>query len=283
MATATEPTKGQQLIERSDAALSELQRALAAGRSERLTAYLGQMARFHNYSFGNCMLIAIQCPTATQVAGYERWKELGRQVRKGERGIGILAPFTRKVTDDETGEEGRRVIGFRAAHVFDIAQTDVIEGGPWTELGGMSGDVGDAIGCIEVAIASRGCSLLYVPAPAGDPGAQGANILGGRIEIKTGLSDAERLRVLAHEFAHELLHRNGDTVAQTKRERETEAEAVAYVVCASVGLANEISADYIALHGGDVQALARSLQRIQKAANAILIAMADAPTLSMAA
>jgi hypothetical protein len=80
-------------------------------------------ATFHSYSFGNCMLIALQCPQATQVAGFRKWQELGRQVRKGERSIRIMAPMSVKRENAETGET-ERVPFFRAVPVFDLGQTD---------------------------------------------------------------------------------------------------------------------------------------------------------------
>ena len=106
---------------------------LEAGKSETLTAYLGAMARFHNYSFGNIMAIARQCPTATRVAGLRAWNELGRYVRKGEKGIQILAPMIGQRRKRDTEEQASNsadarpapmLIGFRAVYVFDIGQTE---------------------------------------------------------------------------------------------------------------------------------------------------------------
>ena len=81
-------------------------------------------ATFHRYSFGNCLLIAQQAPQATQVAGFKAWQSLGRQVRKGERAIRIMAPMSVKERDATGDETGERVVFFRAVPVFDIAQTD---------------------------------------------------------------------------------------------------------------------------------------------------------------
>jgi hypothetical protein len=101
--------------------------ALEAGRSDGLVRYLETASRFHTYSFRNQCLIAAQCPTATRVAGYQAWRRLGRWVRRGETGIVILAPITRRRTDvaaddDATEDADRtRVQGFRSAYVFDRA------------------------------------------------------------------------------------------------------------------------------------------------------------------
>lgn len=92
--------------------------------SESFQSYLRCMSRFHQYSTGNIALIHVQKPEATRVAGYKRWQELGRQVRKGERGIVILAPIVRRIEDDEGNEKVRVVANFRMTHVFDITQTD---------------------------------------------------------------------------------------------------------------------------------------------------------------
>ena len=88
-------------------------------------------AKFHSYSFNNALLIYLQCPDATLMAGYRRWQQLGRQVRKGELSIAILAPIVCKVAEEESDEEERRVVGFRSARVFDVSQTD---GDPLPEL-----------------------------------------------------------------------------------------------------------------------------------------------------
>src|SRR5690348_5341896 len=92
--------------------------------SETFAAWLRARATFHDYSFGNICLIVSQRPDATQIAGYKAWQSLGRQVRKGEHGIRILAPFVRKVEDAQTEERTPRVVGFRSVSVFDISQTD---------------------------------------------------------------------------------------------------------------------------------------------------------------
>ena len=93
--------KTEQAKQLAEQALEKLIEALEAGKSEALKAYLTTMSRFHNYSFGNVMLIAFQSPTATHVAGFNTWKSLGRYVKKAERGITILAPIiaTRKNQD----------------------------------------------------------------------------------------------------------------------------------------------------------------------------------------
>src|SRR5260370_11772668 len=119
---------------RTKEAVDFLVASLASGHSEVLTAYLGAMSRFHTYSFGNIMLIARQKPDATNVAGLRAWNSLGRFVKRGEKGIFILAPMvgrrsTKDVATDEASEdattEGQRTLyGFRAVYVFDVSQTE---------------------------------------------------------------------------------------------------------------------------------------------------------------
>ena len=81
------------------------------------------MARFHKYSFHNICLITAQCPTATRVAGFHTWRTMGRFVRKGEKGIAILAPIVGRRNTDATDDDSKTILGFRAAYVFDIAST----------------------------------------------------------------------------------------------------------------------------------------------------------------
>jgi hypothetical protein len=120
---------------------------LEAGHSEGLTAYLTAMGRFHNYSFGNILEIARQMPEATRVAGLHAWNQLGRKVKKGQKGIRILAPMigTRKKKDteataDPTVTHKPVLVGFRAAYVFDVSQTEGAELPHFTER--TKGEVG---------------------------------------------------------------------------------------------------------------------------------------------
>lgn len=110
----------------SEDALDRLMAALEQGQSETLKSYLHLMSRFRKYSWGNCLLIYSQRPNATHVAGFHAWLKLRRYVRKGEKGIVILAPMVgRKRSDDELAEDSEtRVFGFRAAHVFDGLSRD---------------------------------------------------------------------------------------------------------------------------------------------------------------
>ena len=247
---------------------------LEAGRSEALTNYLTAMSRFHQYSFGNVMEIARQMPTATRVAGFWTWKNLGRSVKAGQKGIRILAPIVgvRRKKDEEankdiTKQNERVLLGFRNAYVFDVSQADGVD---LPNLHEVSGDPGENIDRLAAFVKSKGIQLVY---NANIAPALGMSY-GGRIAILPGQSKAETFSTLVHETAHELLHRSERRTATTKTVRETEAEAVAFVVGKAVGLVNDnASASYIQLYHGNASLLAESLEVIQQTASIILAAL----------
>ena len=247
---------------------------LEAGHSETLTDYLNAMSRFHNYSLGNILEIARQMPQATRVAGFWTWKNLGRSVRKGEKGIRILAPIigVRRKKDAESEKDITKqntavLCGFRATYVFDVSQTD---GAELPDMHQVSGDPGENSERLAAFVRSRGITLVYNQNIAPALGMS----YGGRIAILPGQSKAEEFSTLVHETAHELLHKSERRTATTKTVRETEAEAVAFVVGKSVGLVTgTASADYIHLYHGNASLLAESLEVIQRTAAVILAAL----------
>jgi hypothetical protein len=244
-------------------ALGTLAALLDEGHSERLTAWLRTMARFHTYSWHNVCLIASQRPTATRVAGFQAWRELGRFVRKGEKGIAILAPIMDRREAESESDNARAVVGFRAAYVFDVEQT---EGEPLPAPSEASGDPGAKTASLKAAILGQGIALESVDDLGGALGTSS----GGRIRLLNGLSPATEFTTLVHEYAHEVLHHADDRPA-SRDTRELEAEAVAFVVGGAVGVSTaDASRDYIHLYRGDREALARSLDRVQRAASAIL-------------
>lgn len=251
----------------AEVALDRLARELEAGRSETLKNYLGTMSRFHHYSWGNVLLIASQRPTASQVAGFHAWHELGRSVKKGEKGITIFAPVIVKQEPQpgqDKAKEPFRLAGFRTAHVFDVSQT---EGRALAEFARTTGDPKDYGDKLKALVAKQGISVDYDKSIAP---AQGISS-GGHIRLMPGLSPAEEFSVLTHELAHEMLHRTKDTAHLPTLVRETQAEAVAFVVCKGVGLeTNTAASDYIALYNGDKKTLAESLSVIQKTSAKIL-------------
>jgi antirestriction protein ArdC len=227
------------------------------------------MSRFTRYSWGNILLIYSQRPDATHVAGFHAWLRMRRFVRKGEKGIVILAPMVGwKKTDNERVEDHEtRLYGFRAAFVFDVSQTD---GEPLPEFAAVKGDPRDYTERLTTFIASRGIALEYSDRIAPAKGVSS----GGKITLLPNLGTAETFSVLAHETAHELLHHGDRRNQTTKTARETEAEAVAFVVSSAIGLdVNSASSDYISLYHGDKATLAESLTIIQQTAAEILRAI----------
>lgn len=203
---------------------------------------LAVAARFHDYSFGNSILIASQAADrgfeATRVAGYRAWQALGRQVRKGEKGLTILAPNRRKIEDDETGETRYVVTGFRATTVFDVSQTD---GDPVPDVHDhvvpvtADGDL-DTTG-FEKILAENGFGLQLVDGPVGPARANGVTNYSTRtVAVRTDLGAAQAFKTTIHEVAHVLLHApNGDR-PDCRGVVEVEAESVAYVVASVLGV-----------------------------------------------
>jgi hypothetical protein len=265
------PTTKQELITANIKLLIE---QLEVGQSDALTNYLTAMSRFHNYSFGNVLEIARQMPTATRVAGFWTWKNLGRSVNAGAKGIRILAPIVgvRRKKDEEavkdiTKQNTRTLLGFRNTYVFDISQTNGVE---LPELHEVSGDPGESIDRLAAFLRAQGIQIVYNPKIAPAMGMS----YGGRIAILPGQSKAEEFSTLVHEAAHEMMHKAERRTATTKTVRETEAEAVAFVVGKAIGLVTgSASADYINLYHGNASLLAESLEVVQQTANVILAAL----------
>lgn len=258
----------------SEDAIEALIAQVRAGKSDQLRAYLRAMAMFHDYSFGNILMIMIQKPDATNIAGFSTWKKLGRHVKRGEKGIAIFAPVVsrKKNSQDygpsqESGEDEQRIRGFRVVHVFDVMQT---EGECLPELIMPSGSVRGYLARIRSLVTQHGIALEYGTLSGGAYGSSS----GGRIQVRQGLTEAEEFSVIAHELAHELLHwgdRRGDT---TKTIRETEAEAVAFVVRTAIGFApDSFSSDYIQLYSGKPEDLMQSLDYIRTTAGSIIKAL----------
>jgi antirestriction protein ArdC len=265
--------KSEQIKELTERATEQLVAALNGGHSEALTGYLKAIGRFHRYSLCNVMLIASQKPNASYVAGFHTWNQLGRFVKKGEKGILILAPIVRRKqqNDEENREETpASIAGFRAAYVFDVSQTD---GKELPRIGIVKGDPQEPAERLRSFAGAQGIVLEY----SGDIAPARGVSSGGKITLLPGQSAAEEFSTLAHEIAHELLHRGDRRANTTRRTRETEAEATAFVVCHAVGLETGSAAcDYIQLWKGDAQLLTESLAYIRQAASQILAALTDA-------
>lgn len=238
--------------------------------SEAWTQYLRMSARFRQYSFQNTMLIALQRPDATRVAGFRSWQALGRNVMKGEKGIRILAPSTRKDDEDNT-----ILTGFRVVSVFDLAQT---EGEDLAEMpmALLAGE--DCAGHYD-ALRNVATTWRWGVEEVEDlDGANGSCTHSQRlIRIVADRSPEQRVKTLIHELAHADLH--GPDVTMPTGAKEVEAESVAFVVCSALGIdSDSYSFPYIASWaseaGADADVMLRnSATRIKRAANAIIDAM----------
>ncbi len=264
--------KSEQIKEITDKATEQLVAALNAGRSEALTGYLKAIGRFHRYSLYNVMLIASQKPSASHVAGFRTWNQLGRFVKKGEKGILILAPIVRRKAENQEDRDqaSASIAGFRTAYVFDVSQTD---GQELPHIGMVQGDPREYRERLRTFADAQGISVEYSSEIAPARGTSS----GGCIKLLPGQSEAEEFFTLAHELAHELLHRGDRRGTTSRRIRETEAEAIAFVVCHAVGLeTGSAASDYIQLWNGDAKVLTESLGYVRQAASQMLTALTDA-------
>lgn len=245
----------------------------AARRSDIFRGWLSAMAQFHNYSWNNQLLISLQCPTATRVAGFHTWRKMNRFVRKGEKGITILAPCIykpkkREHQQDEATEQQTQAIGtlrgFRAATVFDVSSTDgePLCALPWK----VKGDCAELLPHAERACRELGIELEYKTIT---DGAEGYS-LGGKIQINETLSASDRVAVIIHEQAHEILHKQAETRKNTTREqRELEAESTSFVVLSHFGIQHG-SPFYLATYDVTPEMLTQSLATISSAAKRII-------------
>jgi len=241
-----------------------------ARQSELFCDYLRCASLFHNYSWGNQMMIWTQRPTATRVAGYHTWRKMGRHVKQGQKGIAIFAPMVleRKEAADPDGlvTLEKEQVWFRVVYVFDVAQT---EGQPLPDLPtGCAGDPGDLEQRLCAFATSKGIRV-----ETGDTGdAKGyAEQKGTHIVLSRAVGAAERAAVLVHELAHCLLH-FGESHRPNLKQRELGAEATAYTVAHHFGL--ELQSNfYLASYGVKAADLLESLAIIQQTAHQIIDAV----------
>ncbi|SEB09844.1 ArdC-like ssDNA-binding domain-containing protein [Leifsonia sp. 21MFCrub1.1] len=208
--------------------------------SKKWRAFLDFANRFHAYSLNNLLLILAQKPDATQVAGFRKWQQLGRQVRKGETGIRIFGYSTKKVTDeDDKGEEfEQRLVRYPILTIFDISQTDLIDGAEDTssitqQLTGI--DDHGLINALTDYLVAEGWSIQYRPLPGArngytDPEAR-------TVVLDDGLSAEHTAKTLIHEAAHILLGHTSNPADYVSHRgvMEVEAESVAYIVAGLAG------------------------------------------------
>ena len=252
-------SKSQQLKNTITATIQELAAATDQARmSQVMQDYLATCARFHHYSFNNQWLICLAMPDATQVAGFCKWKEMGRFVRKGEQGIPILAPI---VIKNKVDPDQKDLVGFRVVYVFDLSQT---EGEPLPEPPEWKSPEKhqELLERLFAYADHKGIQITVRELPGG---AQGVS-KGGMIEI----SPQAGTKTVIHEIAHELMHQGENRITTDPAIRELEAESVAYVVAKHFGMEDLNSPNYNALWGGDAEMILGHLERIRGVATQII-------------
>lgn len=272
--------------------IKELTDKLEAGIKEVFTSgrfreYLSIMNKFHSYSFNNSMLILLQKPEASYVAGYKTWETLDRHVRKGEKGITIFAPYPYKakkaveVIDAETGQVKRDIHGkpmteereityasFKAISIFNISQT---EGKQLPELTKeLQGEIPDYMILMDSV---REIAPVPIRFEEWDKSKKGHYDLTNReIVIKSGMSDLQTVKTGIHELAHSILHKDKEHLKDSAT-METGAESISFIACQHLGLdTSDYSFGYLAGWSSDkdLPELKSSLQTIQRTSHELI-------------
>jgi hypothetical protein len=250
------------------ALLDELQQ----GKSERLLRYLEFTARFHRYSVHNQILIYLQYPQATFVAGYRRWQELGYLVRKGERGIRILAPRPYQRTDPETNEK-KEAIYFVSVPVFDDSQLANVDEKPLPSFfTPLADDQQELYARLVQVVQQDGIHVAE-----DELGLTQGYSIGRRIAVRAGLDSRNRFLTLLHEYTHELLHWNRQGREQPLKVKECHAEAISYVVAHHFGIHNPFSADYMQQWGNTDKEFLTELDVVRRGAAYIIERLETSP------
>ncbi|MDD4985792.1 MAG: ArdC-like ssDNA-binding domain-containing protein [Dehalococcoidales bacterium] len=263
--------------------------------SHQFRMFLTTMAKFHDYSIGNQILIMIQKPEATRVAGFNTWKDLGHWVKKGEKGIAILAPVMPpkgKATCPECGAEVSRKARycpecghgletlseidfeqpryFRVVYVFDINQTEGEEL-PEFEVPVLTGDTNEELFAGLLGMMKPcGINVSFEPQPHLNPGIKG-QYSPGEIWVKPDEPRAQQLKTLLHEIAH---YYSENVFRMPRQDAETIAESAAYVVGAHYGFDTGVrSFPYVALWAQDKKVLDQNLSAIRKVSTTIIDAL----------
>lgn len=236
--------------------------------------YLAMLSKFHKYSYGNVMLIFMQCPHASMVAGFQTWKkEFQRNVKKGERGIRVLAPCpVRRKLENPSDETEDYIPYFKQVTVFDISQTEGKEL-PAQIVTELTGDVDKYENLFNRLVEYSGLPVTFEQLPDGYKGSFYRE--GQRIALSPGMSQSQTIKTLVHEIAHSKLHNDGEE--RDRSAKEVEAESVAYVVCSYLGIdTSDYSFGYVAgwSKNKELPELKASLEVIRSTAAGIIDAVA---------
>lgn len=259
--------------------------------SDTYKNYLKTMSKFTSYSLNNTLLIAMQMPNATTVAGYNTWKQLNRSILKGSKSIKILAPciYKKKPDSDMTDtsdkiaqnnndnakpkEPEKVLVGFKIVNVFDVSQT---EGEPLPELAHkLQGNVDEYSDFMEAL-------KQFSPVPIEFKSVEGSangyyHLINKNIVVDDGMSQMMNCKTAIHEIAHTLLHDNDNGLEKDalldKQTKEVQAESVAFTVCNYYGIdTSDYSFGYISgwSSGKDLKELKESLDTIRKTSQMII-------------
>ncbi len=255
--------------------------------SDNFKQFLLTMSKFHDYSIGNLILIMLQKPEATRVAGFKTWKDLGRWVKKGEKGIAILAPCfppkgkKEEREEDEDDEEEIEVnpVYFKVVHVFDVSQT---EGKPLPEfeVPVLTGEANEDLFTYLLYLMKRqGVSVSFDSRPDMDPRVKGYYSHDG-IWIRPEESRAQQLKTLLHEIAH---YYSENVFRIPRADAETIAESVAFVVGAHFGFDTGVrSFSYVAIWSEDRKVLENNLGSIRKVSMKMIEALSGIKSMAFA-
>lgn len=272
----TQEERKKELTELEDLLEKGVEKAMDTGSYRML---LDTAARFHRYSVNNMLLIFMQKPDASFVAGFKTWQKLGRHISKGEQALKVFAPAFRKImvnvekTDEQTGEKTVEKVEktlelYKAVSVFDVSQTEGedIKGLTGTTL---RGDVEEYERMIDALCASTDAKVTFGEVTGLARGYY--DPVNHFIRIKDGMPKLQTVKTLAHEIAHSVLHRV--ETGMERGQKELEAESVAFIFCRHFGLDTEDACfDYIAgwAEENGTEKLRKSLARIHETASALI-------------
>ena len=235
-------------------------------------------SKFHRYSFNNHLMIFLQRPDATVVAGFHKWKSMGRFVKKGEKGIAIFAPckYPTKIESDDGEEQTlQQIRGFRVVYVFDVSQT---EGDEIPDLDAvrpklLDGDAPEGIWDVLVA-QSESAGFEVIRNRRGSENGY-CDFSSKQIAVRPDVAPAQAVKTLIHELGHALLH--SEELPKSKEVAEVEVESVAYIVCDAIGLdSGDYSFAYVARWSeGSTDLLKETGERVISCAKQILAALEE--------
>ena len=291
--------------EEKKAEIEQLTKQLEEGveeylQSDRYRELLQTFSKFYNYSLNNSILIMLQKPEATMIAGYTKWRDdFNRQVLPGEKGIKIYQPVSIKVKVEKekidpfthqkiTGPDGQPLTetveekrtGFKIGYVFDVSQTEQISGKEVIDLEMVHELKADVTGYQQLrdaAIASSPVGVHFEDIAGGAKGYY--SLADDAIVIQEGMSEAQTMKTLFHETAHSILHSTAQMEARkaegkepfSREDREVQAESVAYIVADRYGFdTSDYSFPYIGSWAGDTKKILANLSEIKEAANIII-------------